>query len=77
MATDLLRRILRQAVEQDLSQSELARRAAIPGSSISRIKRTGRADLETLDKLAHAVGLRLSLAPDHDLAAKVSRGELL
>lgn len=77
VAAGLLREILRRAVEQGLSQNELAERASLPGSSISRIKSTGRADLETIRKLAAVVGLRLALLPDQDLARKVSKGELL
>ncbi|NHZ69950.1 MAG: XRE family transcriptional regulator [Thermotogales bacterium] len=72
----LMAEILDQAKARGWSQAELARRAALPDSSISRIKRTGRADLETLARLAAAVGLRLTLVPDSDYTEKVSRGEL-
>lgn len=68
--------ILERARARGWSQRELARRASVPDSSISRIKRSGRADLETLSKLAAAVGLKLTLVPDSDYAEKVARGEL-
>jgi transcriptional regulator with XRE-family HTH domain len=68
--------ILAQARSRGWSQTVLAERAAVPDSSISRIKRTGRADLDTLDRLAAAVGLRLTLVPDHDFTERVGRGEL-
>ncbi len=72
----LMADILRQAAARGWSQSVLAARASVPDSSISRIKRTGRADLDTLAKLAAAVGLRLTLVPDSDYTEKVTRGEL-
>ena len=68
--------ILDQAKARGWSQAVLARRASLPDSSISRIKRSGRADLETLARLAAAVGLRLTLVQDSDYTEKVSRGEL-
>jgi transcriptional regulator with XRE-family HTH domain len=76
IAASLLHDILEQARVRGWSQRVLAERAAVPASSISRIKRSGRADLHTLARLASAVGLRLVLVPDHDYTEKVSRGEL-
>ena len=75
-AAALLADILDRAQALGWSQVTLARRASVPDSSISRIKRSGRADLDTLAKLAKAVGLRLTLVPDSDFTEKVSRGEL-
>ncbi len=75
-AASLMTEILDQARARGWSQAVLARRASLPDSSISRIKRTGRADLETLARLAAAVGLRLTLVQDSDYTEKVSRGEL-
>lgn len=75
-AASLMAEILDQARARGWSQAMLARRASLPDSSISRIKRSGRADLETLARLAAAVGLRLTLVQDSDYTEKVSRGEL-
>ncbi len=75
-AASLMAEILDQARARGWSQAVLARRASLPDSSISRIKRSGRADLETLARLAAAVGLRLTLVQDSDYTEKVSRGEL-
>ena len=75
-AASLITEILDQARARGWSQAMLARRASLPDSSISRIKRSGRADLETLARLAAAVGLRLTLVQDSDYTEKVSRGEL-
>lgn len=72
----LMQDILRQARDRGWSQGELAERASVPGSSISRIKRTGRADIATLARLAGAVGLRLTLVPDSDFTEKLTRGDL-
>ncbi len=76
VVAELMRDILRQARDRGWSQGELAERASLPDSSISRIKRTGRADLATLARLAGAVGLRLTLVPDSDFTEKLTRGEL-
>ena len=75
-AASLMADILERARARGWSQAMLASRASVPDSSISRIKRSGRADLDTLAKLAGAVGLRLTLVPDSDYTEKVSRGEL-
>ena len=76
LAASLMAEILRHAKARGWSQNALAQRASVPDSSISRIKRSGRADLDTLSKLASAVGLRLTLLPDNDYTEKVNRGEL-
>ena len=76
VAATLMDDILAQARARDWTQSQLAARAGLPDSSISRIKRSGRADLDTLARLAAALGLRLTLVPDHDYAEKINRGEL-
>jgi transcriptional regulator with XRE-family HTH domain len=76
LAASLMAEILRHAKARGWSQNTLAQRASVPDSSISRIKRSGRADLDTLSKLASAVGLRLTLLPDNDYTEKVNRGEL-
>jgi transcriptional regulator with XRE-family HTH domain len=76
VAATLMADILVQARARDWTQSQLAERAGLPDSSISRIKRSGRADLDTLARLAAALGLRLTLVPDHDYAEKINRGEL-
>ena len=76
IAAGLMRDILHHAQQRGWSQGELAERASVPESSISRIKRTGRADLGTLANLAGAVGLRLTLLPDSDFTEKLSRGDL-
>lgn len=68
--------ILSVASARGWSQAQLAERAGVPDSSISRIKRTGRADLDTLARLAAALGLRLILVPDHDFTERVTRGDL-
>jgi len=75
-AASLIAEILDQARARGWSQAMLAARASVPDSSISRIKRSGRADLDTLVRLASAVGLRLTLVPDSDFSEKVSRGDL-
>jgi transcriptional regulator with XRE-family HTH domain len=75
-AARLMADILAAAGTRGWSQAVLAERAGVPDSSISRIKRTGRADLDTLARLAAALGLRLTLVPDHDFTERVTRGDL-
>jgi transcriptional regulator with XRE-family HTH domain len=76
LTASLMTEILEHAKARGWSQNTLAQRASVPDSSISRIKRSGRADLDTLSKLASAVGLRLTLLPDNDYTEKINRGEL-
>ncbi|RMF85629.1 MAG: XRE family transcriptional regulator, partial [Nitrospirae bacterium] len=59
--TPLLEEILRHAREQGLDQRRLAERAGLSPFTISRLKRQGDASLETVSRLAAAVGLRLAL----------------
>jgi transcriptional regulator with XRE-family HTH domain len=76
LAAALTQEIILRAKGLGWNQMTLAKRASVPETSISRIKRSGRADLTTLEKLARAVGLRLTLVPDHDYSEKLTKGEL-
>jgi transcriptional regulator with XRE-family HTH domain len=75
--TRLLSDILATARAARIDQRELALRAGIRPETLSRLKRKGRGDLDTLDRMARVVGLRLSLAPDDDLTARIEQGNLL
>ena len=72
----LLDRILEAARSRGLDQRELAQRAGLSMGTLSRLKKQDDAAFSTLSRLATAVGLRLTLAPDDDYAADVERGEL-
>jgi transcriptional regulator with XRE-family HTH domain len=72
----LLDEILRAAKAQGLNQQTLARRAGLSAGTLSRMKSQEDASVASLNRLAAAVGLRLTLVPDDDLIADVERGTL-
>ena len=72
----LLTEILATARSQGLTQVELAARAGIAVETLSRMKRADDLRFSSLRRLAAAVGLRLALLPDDDLAEQVSRQAL-
>lgn len=73
----LLSAILEAARAARIGQRELALRAGIRPETLSRLKRKGRGDLDTLDRMARVVRLRITLAPDDDLTARIEQGNLL
>jgi len=75
--SSLLDQVLATAKAAGIDQRELAQRAGIRPETLSRLKRKGRGDLDTLDRMAQVVGLRLSLVVDDDLTARIEQGELL
>ena len=72
----LLDEILRAAKAQGLNQQTLARRAGLSAGTLSRMKSQDDASVASLNRLAAAVGLRLTLVPDEDYIADVERGTL-
>ena len=72
----LLDEILRAAKAQGLNQQTLARRAGLSAGTLSRMKTQDDASLATLNRLAAAVGLRLTLVGDDNFTADVARGTL-
>lgn len=72
----LFKLILKAAETKGLSQQDLARAAGIHPGSLSRALHNGRCQLETVEKLAHAVGLRLTCAQDNELSEWLARGEV-
>jgi len=73
----LLRQVLAAANAAGIDQRELAQRAGIRPETLSRLKRKGRGDLDTLGRMARVVGLRLALVADDDLTARIELGNLL
>ena len=73
----LFYQILAAAKAAGIDQRELALRAGISPETLSRLKRKGRGDFDTLDRMARVVGLRLTLVADNDLTARIERGDLL
>ncbi|HID48432.1 MAG TPA: XRE family transcriptional regulator [Chromatiales bacterium] len=70
----LLDEIEQRALQQGLRKRDLAQRAGISPESYSRMKRRGSGDYHTLNRMARAVGLRLSLVPDHPLLESLRKG---
>lgn len=60
---NLIEAILHEARVKNISQKELSIRSGMPEPSISRIKRKNTVSVLALEKLANAVGLVLTLAP--------------
>ncbi len=59
----LVETVLHAAQAQGLDQSRLARRAGLRAETVSRAKHRGTIDLASLQALAQAVGLELTLQP--------------
>ena len=72
----LLAEIIDQGKRQGLTQQEIATRAGLQPESLSRAKKSGDMRVSSLEQLAHAVGLKLSLAPDQPVIEKISAGSL-
>lgn len=62
-ANRLLETVLRSAHERGLDQARLAQQAGLRPETISRAKRRGSIDLQSLQSLSAAVGLELQLVP--------------
>lgn len=75
-AQHLLAGVLDAAKQSGYTQAELADAAGIAPETLSRLKRSGDVRVGSLQRLAEAVGLRLALVPDDDLAERVTRREL-
>lgn len=73
----LLDQIRTDARKQGWSDAELARRAGITPEALSRMRTSGGARFETLERLAAVVGQRLKLAPVDDYLESLLDGDLL
>lgn len=75
-ATSLLQSVFAKALESGLSRAEVLRRAGIHSSAVSRALRTGDCRVSTLQQIAHAAGLKLTVVPADDLAEKLIDGRV-
>ena len=57
-----------------ISAAELARRVQLAPVTLSRMKTSGRGDIAVIAEMAKIVGLRLVLAPDDAVLAKLQSG---
>ncbi len=68
---ELLQRILDAARERGWDQKTLLRRAGLGPTTLSKLKRARDARLSTLERLANAVDLTLTLAPREPLLERL------
>jgi DNA-binding Xre family transcriptional regulator len=66
--------ILAAAETKQLKEKELAQLAGIRPETLSRMKRRGSGDFTILDRLAHAVGMKLAAVPDDDQLERIQQG---
>ena len=69
-----LNTILAAAESKKLKEKELAQLAGIRPETLSRMKSRGTGDFAVLDRLAHAVGLKLVAVPDDDQIERIQQG---
>jgi len=72
----LLGQIIVEGKKQGLEQKDIAEKAGISQETLSRAKKASDIQLSTLARLAGAVGLRVTLAPDHPVLEKILSGDL-
>lgn len=61
-------------MDPPVSAAELARRVQLAPVTLSRMKTSGRGDIAVIADMAKIVGLRLVLAPDDAVLAKLQSG---
>ena len=76
-AANVLSRINEAARARGLNGRALARRAGVRPETLSRIATRGTCDFATLERLARAVGLRISLEGSEPQAPSPARDEVL
>ena len=59
-----------------MTQAAIAKRAGLHPVSVSRMVATGSARFESVDLLARAVGLKLTLVADNSVAESLLKGNL-
>ena len=72
----ILREILDAAGRKRLSQAQLARSAHLTPEALSRLKKSGRGDFETVARLASAVGMEVVVRPKSSYATRLAEGIL-
>lgn len=73
---ELIAEIVRAGEAQGLSQGEIARRAGLSQTRISKLKSAEDAYLSTLERMANAVGLKLALVPNAPALEKLLNRDL-
>lgn len=73
---ELLDEIVAAGTAQDLSQGEIAQRAGLSPTRISKLKAAEDAYLSTVERMANAVGLKLALVPNDPALEKLLNRDL-
>lgn len=73
---ELLDEIVAAGAAQNLSQGEIARRAGLSPTRISKLKAAEDAYLSTVERMANAVGLKLTLVPNDPALEKLLNRDL-
>ena len=68
---ELLEEIVRAGETQGLGQGEIAQRAGLSPTRISKLKSAEDAYFSTLERMANAVGLKLALVPNEPALEKL------
>lgn len=74
--SDVLDAIYAEGKLQGFSKAEVARRAGMHPSSVSRMVNAGNARFDKLDTLAAAVGMKLHVVVDNRVAQGLADGNL-
>lgn len=72
----LLHLIIEAGASRGLHEKDILSRAGLGKTTLSKIKKSGDARLSTLARLASAVGLRLTLAPNNPTLDQLLNREL-
>ena len=72
----LLRLIIETGASRGLHEKDILSRAGLGKTTLSKIKKAGDTKISTLSRLAKAVGLRLTLAPNNPTLDQLLNREL-
>lgn len=72
----LLNLIIEAGASRGLREKDILKRAGLGKTTLSKIKKSGDARVSTLSRMAHAVGLRLALAPHNPTLDQLLNREL-
>lgn len=72
----LLRLIIEAGTSRGLREKDILNRAGLGKTTLSKIKKSGDTRVSTLSRLANAVGLRLTLAPNNPVLDQLLKREL-
>ena len=72
----ILTDLIAHAKSLGVTQESLAIKAGIHPVSLSRAISTGNCQLRMVEKVAHALSVKITFVPDNDLAVRLLKGEV-